>query len=60
MPLGGEGTRGRVDHKEGIYFGPEHPEGHPHAGLPLHGRNQFPDEASVPGMRETVLQYTLE
>ncbi|KAJ7496849.1 2OG-Fe(II) oxygenase [Mycena latifolia] len=28
MPLGGEGTHGRVDRKEGIYFGPEHAD-HP-------------------------------
>lgn len=56
MPLGGEGTHGRVDHKEGIYFGPEHPDDHPHTGLPLHGKNQFPD-ASIPAMRPAVLEY---
>lgn len=56
MPLGGEGTHGRVDQKEGMYFGPEHPKDHRHAGLPLHGKNQFPD-VTVPAMRETVLQY---
>jgi isopenicillin N synthase-like dioxygenase len=56
MPLGGEGTHGRVDHKEGMYFGPEHPKDHRHAGLPLHGQNQFPD-AVIPVMRSIVLQY---
>ena len=35
MPRGGEATHGHMDHKEGIYFGPEHPDDHPHAGLPL-------------------------
>lgn len=56
LPYGGEGTHGSVDQKEGIYFGPEHPDSHPQAGLPLHGKNQFPD-ASIPGMRPAVLQY---
>lgn len=56
MPLGGEGTHGRTDRKEGIYFGPEHSKEHPLIGLPLHGQNQFPDEA-VPNMRPTVLEY---
>ncbi|KAF9468448.1 hypothetical protein BDZ94DRAFT_1184148 [Collybia nuda] len=59
MPYGGEGTRGRVDQKEGIYFGPEHPDDHPQIGLPLHGKNQFPD-ATVPEMRPAVLQYIKE
>lgn len=56
MPLGGEGTHGRIDHKEGVYCGPEHPDDHRHSGLPLHGKNQFPD-ASIPAMRPTVLEY---
>lgn len=56
MPLGGEGTHGRVDHKEGVYCGPEHPDDHQHSGLPLHGKNQFPD-AAIPTMRPTVLEY---
>ncbi|KAJ7099526.1 2OG-Fe(II) oxygenase [Mycena belliarum] len=60
MPLGGEGTHGRVDHKEGIYFGPEHSDDHPLAGMPLHGKNQFPGEAQVPGMRSTILEYISE
>ena len=37
IPRGGEATHGHLDHKEGIYFGPEHPDHHPHAGLPLVG-----------------------
>ncbi|GBE87209.1 hypothetical protein SCP_1004560 [Sparassis crispa] len=56
MPLGGEGTHGRVDRKEGMYFGPEHPDDHRHTGMPLHGKNQFPD-ATIPAMRPTILQY---
>ncbi|KAJ7668738.1 2OG-Fe(II) oxygenase [Mycena polygramma] len=60
MPLGGEGTHGRVDHKEGIYFGPEHADDHPLVGMPLHGKNQFPSEAQVAGMRKTVLEYIAE
>ena len=35
MPAGGEATHGFTDHKEGMYFGPEHQESHLHAGLPL-------------------------
>lgn len=35
MPRGGEATHGFTDHKEGMYFGPEHPENHHHSGLPL-------------------------
>jgi len=56
MPLGGEHTHSRVDWKEGLYVGPEHADDHPLAGLPLHGKNQFPDEA-LPTMRQIVLEY---
>lgn len=35
MPRGGEATHGFTDHKEGMYFGPEHEDSHHHAGLPL-------------------------
>ncbi|KAI5859274.1 hypothetical protein GGS23DRAFT_327585 [Durotheca rogersii] len=56
MPLGGEHTHGRLDWKEGLYVGPEHTDDHPLAGLPLHGRNQFPDQ-ELPDMRPTVLEY---
>ncbi|KAJ7653822.1 hypothetical protein B0H17DRAFT_1214531 [Mycena rosella] len=51
MPLGGEGTHGRVDRKEGIYFGPEHADDHPLLGMPLHGKNQFPPATQVPACR---------
>lgn len=56
MPHGGEGTHGRLDQKSGMYFGPEHPDDHPQAGLPLHGNNQFPDE-TIPAMRPAVIEY---
>lgn len=56
MPQGGEGTHGRIDQKEGIYAGPEHPDTHPQTGLPLHGKNQFPDK-TIPQMRNVVLEY---
>jgi isopenicillin N synthase-like dioxygenase len=59
MPIGGEGTHGRVDHKEGLYMGPEHPDTHPKIGLPLHGKNQFPDK-EIPEFRPTALQYVDE
>jgi isopenicillin N synthase-like dioxygenase len=55
VPVGSEGTHGKVDRKEGIYFGPEHHEGHPNLGLPLYGKNQFPK--NIPAMRESVLEY---
>ncbi|KAJ7686590.1 hypothetical protein B0H17DRAFT_1072042 [Mycena rosella] len=55
MPLGGEGTHGRVDCKEGIYFGPEHADAHPLLGMPLHGKNQFLPAAQVLGMQAAVL-----
>ena len=35
MPRGGEATHGRMDYKEGIYFGPEHPDNHANARPPL-------------------------
>lgn len=56
MPLGGEHTHARVDWKEGLYVGPEHADNHPLAGLPLHGKNQFPDQV-LPSMRDVVLEY---
>jgi isopenicillin N synthase-like dioxygenase len=54
---GTELTAGRPDRKEGIYFGTELPDDDPRvvAGLPLHGRNQFPDRPE--GLRETVLEW---
>jgi len=57
FPVGGELTSGRPDLKEGIYFGEElsDDDARVRAGLPLHGRNLFPD---IPGFREAVLDYT--
>jgi len=56
FPVGGELTGGQPDQKEGLYFGAELDERHPKvlAGVPLHGRNLFPD---IPGFREAVLEY---
>jgi isopenicillin N synthase-like dioxygenase len=59
MPLGGEHTHGSLDWKEGFYVGPEHADDHPLVGLPLHGKNQFPDK-ELPDMRHTVLDYINE
>lgn len=59
MPWGGEGSGGQVDQKEGFYGGPEPKsdgDDDPMAGLPTHGRNQFPD-ADVPELRGLVLEY---
>jgi isopenicillin N synthase-like dioxygenase len=56
FPVGGELTSGRPDLKEGLYFGEElgEDDARVRAGLPLHGRNLFPE---VPGFREAVLAY---
>jgi isopenicillin N synthase-like dioxygenase len=56
FPVRGELTSGKPDIKEGLYFGTELGEDDPRvrAGLPLHGRNLFPE---LPGFRETVLEY---
>jgi isopenicillin N synthase-like dioxygenase len=56
MPLGGEQTHGHLDWKEGLYVGPEHTDDHPLFGIPLHGKNQFPDQ-ELPEMRHAVLEY---
>jgi isopenicillin N synthase-like dioxygenase len=57
FPVGGELTSGRVDLKEGIYFGAELDADHPlvAAGMPMHGRNLFP--STIPQFREIVLDY---
>jgi isopenicillin N synthase-like dioxygenase len=57
--VGGELTSGKPDAKEGLYFGQElvEDDARVRAGLPMHGRNLFPD---VPGFRETVLVYMAE
>ena len=56
FPVGGELTSGRPDLKEGVYFGAElgEEDTRVQAGVPLHGRNLFPD---IPGFREAVLDY---
>jgi isopenicillin N synthase-like dioxygenase len=56
FPVRGELTSGKPDLKEGLYFGSELGEDDPRvrAGLPMHGRNLFPD---IPGFGETVLEY---
>src|ERR1044072_3444292 len=56
FPLGGELTSGQPDLKEGLYSGTEldNRERRVRAGVPMHGRNLFPDE---PQFRTTVLEY---
>jgi isopenicillin N synthase-like dioxygenase len=56
FPVGGELTSGRPDLKEGLYFGEELPEedARVRSGVPLHGRNLFPD---MPGFRRATLDY---
>jgi isopenicillin N synthase-like dioxygenase len=57
FPLNGELTSGKLDLKEGIYFGTELRGDDPKVqqGLPLHGANLFPIEPS--GFRKAVLDY---
>ncbi len=57
FPVGGELTSGKPDLKEGLYFGSELSAEHPKvkAGVPLHGKNLFPEE--LPAFKKTVLQY---
>lgn len=57
FPVGGELTSGAPDQKEGIYFGSELSDDDPRvaSGLPLHGRNLFPDEPRE--LRGAVLDY---
>jgi isopenicillin N synthase-like dioxygenase len=45
------------DAKEGLYFGRDIPPSSPEAALPLHGPNQWPDPALLPGYREIVEEY---
>ena len=56
FPVGGELTSGQPDLKEGLYLGAELGGDDPRvrAGLPLHGRNLFPD---IPAFREITLHY---
>ena len=62
FPLGGELTSGRPDWKEGLYLGTELGEEHPRVapGVPLHGRNLFPGDDVLPGLRQTVLEWMAE
>ncbi|MEM8891741.1 MAG: 2-oxoglutarate and iron-dependent oxygenase domain-containing protein [Bacteroidota bacterium] len=57
FPVGDELTSGKPDMKEGLYFGSELGEADERvkAGLPMHGRNLFPD--TVPDLKEVVLEY---
>ncbi|CAD7697646.1 unnamed protein product [Ostreobium quekettii] len=51
------GAQSAPDTKEGFYFGREVALGSEEASKPLHGPNQWPDEASVPGFRDGATQY---
>ena len=57
FPVGGELTSGKPDQKQGLYFGEELDERDARvvAGLPLHGRNLFPDD--VPELKPAVLRF---
>jgi isopenicillin N synthase-like dioxygenase len=57
FPLGGELTSGKPDQKQGLYFGEELGPDDPRvaAGLPLHGRNLFPE--AVPELKPAVLRF---
>jgi len=56
FPVGAELTSGEPDEKEGLYFGTElgEEDARVAAGLPLHGRNLFPE---IPQFRACVLDY---
>jgi isopenicillin N synthase-like dioxygenase len=57
FPVGGELTSGKPDLKQGLYFGEELGADDPRvaAGLPLHGRNLFPE--NVPELKRAVLGF---
>lgn len=57
FPVGGELTSGKPDLKQGLYFGEELDDSDPRvtAGLPLHGRNLFPED--VPELKPAVLRF---
>eukprot|EP00041_Stephanoeca_diplocostata_P041605 m.8422 g.8422 ORF g.8422 m.8422 type:complete len:360 (+) comp6354_c0_seq2:419-1498(+) len=57
--LGGELTAGKIDHKEGIYFGDELPPDHAAvvARRPMHGPNLFPSAEAFPQFKRNVLAY---
>eukprot|EP01120_Amphizonella_sp_Union-15-10_P013672 TRINITY_DN63_c0_g1_i1.p1 TRINITY_DN63_c0_g1~~TRINITY_DN63_c0_g1_i1.p1 ORF type:complete len:341 (+),score=57.75 TRINITY_DN63_c0_g1_i1:81-1103(+) len=56
FPVGNELTSGKPDLKEGLYLGSELESDHPmvQRGIPLHGKNQFPQ---IPFFKETILEY---
>jgi isopenicillin N synthase-like dioxygenase len=60
FPVGGELTSGKPDLKQGLYFGEELGEDDARvvAGLPLHGRNLFPED--VPELKPAVLRFMRE
>lgn len=57
FPVGGELTSGAPDQKQGLYFGEElgADDARVRAGLPLHGRNLFPED--VPELKPAVLTF---
>lgn len=57
FPVGGELTSGKPDLKQGLYFGEELDERDARVaeGLPLHGRNLFPDDE--PALKPAVLRF---
>lgn len=60
FPAGEELTSGKIDMKEGVYFGEELGEGHElvEKGVYLHGRNLFPVRPE--GLRKVVLEWMAE
>ena len=56
---GSEKTSGKVDVKEGIFFGPDVSSDDPDviSGTPMAGVNQFPDERDLPSFANVVKQY---
>jgi isopenicillin N synthase-like dioxygenase len=60
FPVGGELTSDKPDLKQGLYFGEELGEDDARvaAGLPLHGRNLFPED--VPELKPAVLRFMRE
>lgn len=60
FPVGGELTSGKPDLKQGLYFGEElaADDARVAAGLPLHGRNLFPED--VPELKPAVLRFMEE
>lgn len=59
IPIGSERTAGKVDVKEGIYFGPDASLDDPDviSGTPMVGPNQYPDERDLPNFANAVKQY---